>query len=302
MFCLTLLLIATARLDSNGDGSISMSELDGDGDGSVSFAEVRAGINEVITSRVKDAIQADSDGDGVLSMEELLALLDTDGDGKVDVSELNGRIFAPLSCDIFGRKVKPLPLAFGLLFLLITSALLAFAALTSCAARSAAVARNDQGKANFDASLSKHQAALPFITRAAEEFFLVIDKNGDGQISKAEMIKAVKTPDVAKYLTMDRLEGGVKVHEGSAGGAAARDFIVMLFQEIDTDDDKRISKTEWISYYTQSPTSFTPEQTPVLMPVVATTALATAGIGCFVAVALNLAFGIGGGGSLLLFA
>ena len=73
-----------------------------------------------------------------------------------------------------------------------------------------------------------------------EAIFHSIDANGDGQLSAAEVIKALRVdPLVARMLGLDH----VRQEDGS------RDVFERIFQEIDMDHNRKIDKSEFVAYF-----------------------------------------------------
>ena len=73
-----------------------------------------------------------------------------------------------------------------------------------------------------------------------EAIFHSIDANGDGQLSAAEVIKALRVnPVVARMLGLDH----VRQEDGS------RDVFERIFQEIDMDHNRKIDKSEFVAYF-----------------------------------------------------
>jgi hypothetical protein len=92
---------------------------------------------------------------------------------------------------------------------------------------------------------SAAQGATPSPSNAArraqlEAVFASIDANGDGQLSAAEVIKAVRAnPLVARMLGLDH----VRQEDGS------RDAFERQFQEIDKDHNRKIDLSEFVAYF-----------------------------------------------------
>ena len=79
---------------------------------------------------------------------------------------------------------------------------------------------------------------------ACEEAFKLIDRNGDGVLSRIEVIQACRSDErVAKLL---RLPKTIKQEDGS------RDRFEEIFRQMDTDDSKEVDQEEfkrfWISH------------------------------------------------------
>jgi len=76
---------------------------------------------------------------------------------------------------------------------------------------------------------------------AVREAFSLIDVNGDGVLSRIEVIKAVRTHKRVRALL--KLPHQIRQEDGT------RDAFEMVFQQIDTDDSKTISAYEFESYF-----------------------------------------------------
>jgi hypothetical protein len=89
---------------------------------------------------------------------------------------------------------------------------------------------------------SKRQASARTSAQAVEplaEIFAECDRNGDGQVSKFELIRALReSPRIADIL---RQRGG---QEAQGPGAAAR-----VFQIMDVDQDRNVSWAEFLNYF-----------------------------------------------------
>lgn len=76
-----------------------------------------------------------------------------------------------------------------------------------------------------------------------QEVFETIDTNKDGLITKAEMIKTLRTrPQIASFLG---LPSQIRQGDGS------REYMEMFFQKMDLDDSGTLSCDEWHSYWTK---------------------------------------------------
>ena len=74
-----------------------------------------------------------------------------------------------------------------------------------------------------------------------KDLFVKIDGNKDGNITKAELIRALKKDG---KLCAD-LGLAAVTNEGSSGGALARDKFMLFFGEIDDDNNKVLSEKEF---------------------------------------------------------
>lgn len=75
------------------------------------------------------------------------------------------------------------------------------------------------------------------------EIFSAVDKSGDGQVSKIELIKALRrSPGVPEFFGLPQY---IRQEDGS------RDLMEELFQEMDVDDDRNVSWDEFYDFYTQ---------------------------------------------------
>ncbi len=77
-----------------------------------------------------------------------------------------------------------------------------------------------------------------------EAIFASIDANGDGQLSAAEVIKALRVnPLVARLLGLDH----VRQEDGS------RDAFERIFQQMDEDHNRKVDRSEFVAFFLERP-------------------------------------------------
>ena len=75
------------------------------------------------------------------------------------------------------------------------------------------------------------------------ELFTVFDRNGNGVVTKSELVQAIRKTDNAETLTMFYDELGLPNHVRQ--GDESRTQILAIFQEMDENEDREINLDEF---------------------------------------------------------
>jgi Ca2+-binding EF-hand superfamily protein len=225
-------------IDTNHDGKFSVAEiaaasvglidLDTDHDGQLTSLEYLPSQSDPAANKPDETVQRlmalDKNGDGVLTKDEvperlqgLFARTDTNHDGKLTPDEI--RASASTQAGPNGRAQR-----------------------TGEATRMDPVL--DALDTNHDGIISKTEIA------AAPASLKSLDKDGDGELSAAELRPRQMTPtDRAKHM-LDEWDTN---KDGKLTKPEAPDRIQQQFDAIDTNHDRVLNEEELVSYFTNNP-------------------------------------------------